>query len=467
MATVYIKKTGNDGNSGTRSSPVLTVQRAAYMIQTAGEANSEIIIMDTSRYVEGLIGQNAGTPVSPTVTQTGLTIMAETGSGGLPLVSPIIQGSGSGTAQSYAFYCAEGWTIKGLTFEDYDIAGADGAVITNRGPADGDDGITIEQCTFRHITGSCITFNRGSYLPLRHFVKSNTFYDITSKSTAELATMIVISKTSATRKASILNNVFYDWQPQATAATFIKGGSTNSQLPEIIISHNTFGTSSVEANTGGSTTRAQYGVASPGSKFEYNIIYEQTMAGTNSSFAQIDSGEANYNIYYNVAGTSDYAPFGRTAAPTSSVGNQSIDPSFKGPSLVGDSANYRLGGTTSPAFDAAIGSADVSTDFTGISRLTLDASALDTGIFDIGAYELTGLWSAEVSSNFPLIGGDFVINRIPRANSEFKRALVEGQSDLVGHDVDQVPLTTAINGAIPSFIRKRPTANTQETGKKG
>ena len=72
MATVYIKKTGNDGNSGTRSSPVLTVQRAAYMIQTAGEANSEIIIMDTSRYVEGLIGQNAGTPVSPTVTQTGL-----------------------------------------------------------------------------------------------------------------------------------------------------------------------------------------------------------------------------------------------------------------------------------------------------------------------------------------------------------------------------------------------------------
>ena len=109
--------------------------------------------------------------------------------------------------------------------------------------------------------------------------------------------------------ASILNNVFYDWQPQATAATFIKGGSTNSQLPEIIISHNTFGTSSVEANTGGSTTRAQYGVASPGSKFEYNIIYEQTMAGTNSSFAQIDSGEANYNIYYNVAGTSDYAPF--------------------------------------------------------------------------------------------------------------------------------------------------------------
>ena len=118
MATVYIKKTGNDGNSGTRSSPVLTVQRAAYMIQTAGEANSEIIIMDTSRYVEGLIGQNAGTPVSPTVTQTGLTIMAETGSGGLPLVSPIIQGSGSGTAQSYAFYCAEGWTIKGLTFED-------------------------------------------------------------------------------------------------------------------------------------------------------------------------------------------------------------------------------------------------------------------------------------------------------------------------------------------------------------
>ena len=464
MATIYVKKTGNDGNAGTRDAPVLTVQRAAYMIDDASEANSEIIIMDNGTYVEGLIGQNAGTPVSPTVNLAGLTIMAETGSDGLPVVSPVIQGSGSGNTQRYAFYCAEGWTIKGLTFENYDIVNStDNAVITNRNPGNDDDGITVELCTFRHITGSCITFSRGSYSPKRHFVKSNTFYDITTNSSQK--DMVIISDGSTERKATVVNNVFYDWQPQHVGATFILGGSTNVKLPEIIISHNTFGTSSVEANEG-STTRVNYGVISPRSKFEYNIIKDQTMAGANSSFAQLDNGEANYNIYFNVSGESSHAPFGRGAAPTSSIGNQEIDPALKGP-FVGDSANYRLAGTNSPAFDAAVGSSDVTTDRTARSRATLDVSALNTGIFDIGAFELTGLFSLEQPDTLPQIGGDFVINRIPNADNQYKRGLSEGNSQILGNDVEQVPLTTAINGAVPSFIRKRPTANTQTTGKKG
>ena len=265
-----------------------------------------------------------------------------------------------------------------------------------------------------------------------------------------------------------MNNVFYDWQPYATDSTIIFAGTTNDQRPLNVISHNVFGTSSVEASEG-SIVIPLYAVISRYSKFEYNIIYEQTMAGTNSSFAQIDSGEANYNIYYNVAGTSDYAPFGRTAAPTSSVGNQSIDPSFKGPSLVGDSANYRLGGTTSPAFDAAIGSDDVTKDRTGISRTTLDASALDTGIYDIGAYELTGLYSIEIVGDLQEQSGDFIINRIPKANDQYRRwqaGLQVSDGSILAHDIDQVPLTTAINGAVPSFIRKRPTAASESLGKK-
>ena len=450
MATVYVKKTGNDANAGTRESPVLTVQRAAYLIRAASEADSEIIIMDDETYVEGLIGQNAGTPVSPTVTVTGLTIMAETGSDGLPVVSPVIQGSGSGNTQSYAFYCSEGWTIKGLTFENYDITNStDSAVITNRSPGNGDDGITVELCTFRHITGSCITFSRGSFLPNRHFVKSNTFYDITTKSSQK--NMVIISDGTTERKATVVNNVFYDWQPQETGATFILGGSTNSQLPEIIISHNTFGTSSVEAN-GGSTTRANYGVVSPRSKFEYNIIKDQTMAGTNSSFAQLDSGEANYNIYFNVSGESSHAPFGRASAPTSSNGNQEIDPVLKGP-FVGDSANYRLGGTSSPAFDAAIGSSDVTIDRTGRTRAALDVSALNTGIFDIGAFELTGLFQLETVSSSVDIADDFLIKRIPNAQGQYKKGAAEGNADRFGKDVDQVPMTSAIQGAVPGFIR--------------
>ena len=73
----------------------------------------------------------------------------------------------------------------------------------------------------------------------------------------------------------------------------------------------------------------------------------------------------------------------------------------------------------------------------------------------------------EQPDTLPQIGGDFVINRIPNADNQYKRGLSEGNSQILGNDVEQVPLTTAINGAVPSFIRKRPTANTQTTGKKG
>ena len=459
MATFYVSKTGNDSNSGTRDSPVLTIARAGVLVRASAENDSEIIIMDNGTYNEGGIGQG-----NPTITNTGVTIMAETGSDGLPLVSPVLQGSGSGTTQSYALYCGEGWTVKGITFENYDLGNsADNAVITNRSPANGDDGITVELCTFRHVSGTCVNFGRGSFLPLRHTVKSNTFYDITTKS-SQLPTVRISAGTN-TRRATVTNNVFYDWQPQNTSATYIFGGTTNSQLPEIIISHNTFGTSSVEANEG-SITRAQYGVSSPRSKFEYNIIFEQTMAGTNSSFAQIDNGEANYNIYFNVTGTSAQQPFGRASAPTGSTGNQEIDPQLKSP-LVGDNASYRLAGTNSPAFDAAIGSSDVTNDRTGVSRLTLDSTAYGTGIFDIGAYELTGLWSAESPDELSQFGADFTINRIPNADNQRQRALQEGNSSTIGRDVDQVPLGTAINGAVPSIIRKRPTAYKQDSGKKG
>ena len=446
MATVYVKKTGNDGNSGTRDAPVLTVQKAAYMIQTAAEANSEIIIMDSGIYSEGLIGQNAGTPVSPTITVSGLTIMAETGSNGLPLVTPVIEGSGSGNTQRYAFYCSEGWTIKGLTFQNYDIENStDNAVITNRSPGNGDDGITVELCTFRHITGSCITFSRGSFLPNRHFVKSNTFHNITTKSSQK--DMVIISDGTTERKATVINNVFYDWQPQQAGATFILGGSTNSQLPEIIISHNTFGTSSVEA-LGGSTTRAQYGVVSPRSKFEYNIIKDQTMAGSNASFAQIDSGEANYNINFNVAGTSAHAPFGRAAAPTSSVGNITSDPLFVGPE-VGDSANYRLSGISSPAFNAAAGSSDVTKDRTALARTFYDPS----GIFDIGAFEFA-FGGAQLPEGLPQIGPDFTINRNDNASSNYTK-----------FGVDQVPFSIRMNGIVPYLIRENSQAYIIEKGK--
>ncbi len=96
----------------------------------------------------------------------------------------------------------------------------------------------------------------------------------------------------------------------------------------------------------------------------------------------------------------------------------------------------------------------------------MDVTAFNTGIFDIGAYEVTGLWQDESPDSLSQIESDFTINRIPNADNQWKKGLQEGNSAVLGKDVDQVPLSTAVNGAVPSFIRKRPTANTQELGKK-
>ena len=456
MATIYVSKTGDDGNSGTRDSPVLSVARAAKLCT---ENDGEIIIMDNGTYNEGQIGLN-----NPVLTATGITIMAETGSNGLPLVSPILEGSGSGNTQSSAFNCAAGWTIKGITFQNYDIANsANTSVINNRSTVAGAGALTIELCTFRQISGSCINISNGDAGsdPGLHIIKSNTFHDILTKDTQK-AIIIMSTRTNDVRKAKIVNNVFYDWQPQGLSHYIIFGGHNNAAGPDTIISHNTFGTSSIgsfaQAGTG-----TNFSIDSVRSKFEYNIIKDQTNV---YAFADLANGEANYNIYHNVNGGAGNAPFGSSTAPTSSVNNQEIDPQLRGP-LIGNSANYRLAGPSSPAFDAAIGSSDVTNDRTGVSRTTLDFTAYGTGIFDIGAFEVTGLWSAESPDELSQFGADFTINRIPNADNQRQRALQEGNSGTIGRDVNQVPLGTAINGAVPSIIRKRPTAYKQDSGKKG
>lgn len=309
-----------------------------------------------------------------------------------------------------------------------------------------------------------MTFDLGGADNGQYIIQSNTFHDILIPSSS-LTDTIIVGGSGVPKWAYIYNNVFYDIQYGNVNANLINCNVTSGKNPYNIISHNTFGTSSVQDGT---TYNPTYVVEATYSKFEYNIIHEQTAntGDANSSFARLDNGEANYNIYYNVSGQSSNAPFGGLNPPTGAANNRLVDPLFKGP-LAGSNANYRLASTSSPAFDAAIGSSDVTNDRTGVSRATLDRTALNTGIFDIGAYELTGLWSNEQPDSLPQVGGDFTINRIPNADNQWKRGLSEGNSGIIGHDVDQVPLTTAINGAVPSFIRKRPTANTQTTGKKG
>ena len=77
------------------------------------------------------------------------------------------------------------------------------------------------------------------------------------------------------------------------------------------------------------------------------------------------------------------------------------------------------------------------------------------------------MWSAESPDELAQFGADFTINRIPNADNQRQRALQEGNSNVIGHNVDQVPFSAAVNGAVPTIIRKRPNVYKQDQGKKG
>ena len=467
---------GDDGNNGTsEGTAVATLNQAMTNIIAAGQNGSHLIILDSSTYT--VVNALGGVP---SYTGDRLHIMAKTGSDGLPMVSPVIDGGNSGgtggSVRVGAVRCSGGWVVRGLTFQNYIInsSGEYGVIYaraftgTESGPPE--FALTIEDCTFKHITGSCIDLSEGLNATLPANISRNKFFDINLGGSGSY---VVTTGAAKNKRMKVTNNLFYDLQFLDTDDGIVLGGGTRG--PDNIISHNTFGTSSVEGKDVASTTYPTLPVKSFYGKAEYNIVYKQTLNnGSNSSFFSMNNGEANYNITFSLSGqASSNAPFAGTANVTSSVGNMTLDPLFKGKpdsALVGTDAGtngYKLRGTSSPAFDAAIGSSDVTTDFTGVNRTELDSSALDTGIFDIGAYELTGLWSSESPDSLSQIGSDFTINRIPNADNQWKRALQDGNPDVFGKNVDQVPLSTAVNGAVPSLIRKRPTANTQELGKKG
>ncbi len=433
MANVYVAKSGNDSKAGESNEPILTLHKAFVMLNASGSGPHQLIIADSGVYTEGNLG------LSPVLARDNVTIMALTGSDGLPTVAPTIRGSGS-SAQSRAFYCDDGWVFRGLTFDKWIISSGNGIIETRNLTG---NPLTIQGCTFTEVTGTCINLSAGSSDNGLHVIQRNKFHNINIASASNTST---IDLGAGAKKAKIINNVFYDIQFRNASSLLIDARGTRS--PENIISHNVFGTSSVEQNGD-----PDYAIVAKYAKFEYNI-----MTGYDNDVAFIDNegGESNYNIYFNITGSGTNAPFGGSNGPTASANNQAdVNALFKGP-LVGSSANYRLNGTSSPAFDAAVGSADVTTDFTGVSRSTLDASALDTGIFDIGAFELTGLFSTEASSSIPLIGSDFTINKVERSANEFKRGLSDGNSSILGKDVDQVPFTTAIIGSGPTSIRIKP-----------
>mgnify|MGYP003116784523 CR=1 FL=1 len=431
MANVYVSKSGNDSKAGEINEPILTLTKGFEMLDASGSGPHQLIIKDAGVYQEGNLGE------TPTLARDNVTIMAETGSDGRPLLTPTIRGSGSAGVQARAFFCDDGWLFFGLKFDNFIISNGNGIIEArniNGSP------ITVQDCIFTEITGTCIDFSAGSSDPGLHVIQRNKFHEINIPSASNTNT---IDLGASAKKAKIINNVFYDIQFRNDSSRIINLGGTRG--PENIISHNVFGTSSTEQ-----AGDPDHAIVAKFAKFEYNIM---TGYDNDVSFIDNEGGESNFNIFFNITGSGTNAPFGGSSGPTQSVNNQSnVDALFKGP-LVGSSANYRLRGTSSPAFDAAVGSADVTTDFTGVSRATLDQTAFASGVFDIGAFEITGLFQPETVSSSADIGDDFIIKTIPNAQGQYRKGSASGNPDIFGKDVDQVPMTSAVQGPVPGFIR--------------
>lgn len=422
--------TGNDANDGSEGSPVATITQAFTLIDAVEGSDAgphEVIITNNGVYNEGNLG------IEPVLNlDTAVWVMAQTGSDGLHIVTPTIQGSGS-SAQNRAFAPGNNWKIRGLKFENWAIFSSKG-VVEQRSHGFSNPTI-IENCIFTNITGSCFTVDLGSTDNGPYQLKQNTFHNVLSPSSS----FTEIIRFANPKKCHVFNNVFYDIQYGNAGSRLISLEGETS--PDNIISHNTFGTSSIQADA---TSNPTYAVSASYSKFEYNIIYEQTAntADANSSFARIDNGEANYNLYYNVTGQSSNAPFGGAIAPTGSTGNIQGDPLFTGPET-GNGANYALSGETSPAFNAAAGSSDITKDRTGVVRVFYDRSAR----FDIGAYEFA-------YDAYPEFNSDFSINQFSNASTDYEK-----------NGVDQVPFSIGMNGVVPFLIRGNSQAYVIEKGK--
>jgi hypothetical protein len=94
MVHYYVNSdTGNDANDGSEGSPVATITQAFTLIDAIEGSDSgphEVIITNDGIYNEGSLG------LAPLLNlDTAVWLMAQTGSDGLHIVTPTIQGSGS------------------------------------------------------------------------------------------------------------------------------------------------------------------------------------------------------------------------------------------------------------------------------------------------------------------------------------------------------------------------------------
>tara|TARA_A100001515_G_scaffold92060_1_gene73481 strand:- start:1157 stop:2461 length:1305 start_codon:yes stop_codon:yes gene_type:complete len=431
MANYFVSKSGNDSNAGTSTgAPKLTIDSAW---QAVAEGDS-IIIIDSGTY-----SGSDNTALSSRNIDN-ITIKADDGTHSGAAQSPIIDGGGSA---AYFVRFDENYTFSGLTFINFAAGGA--GILTHR-TGSGLTTLTITDCIFRDNTGRIIECDE---IDDHTIIERCQFYN----NTAALSTDNAIQIAAGTNRVTLKNSLFYNIGPKNIAFIMVDAINDNTS-----ITHCTF----AKRNTGVSqAAQPQRLFRIGGGDFKYNIVYE--FDATQETILATAGGDVQYNAY-----GSETATWSGSNGPVNGVTPQNNLILTGDPGFLNYSGNdYRLGAAAqSIVLDTASGSTET-VDITNGNRATLDASAFDTGIRDMGAYEGTGFWSAESSEIYPQIDGDFTINRNLNVNTQWQRAGENVSSTWGGGvQVAQLPFSVAVNGNIPTLIRQRPGAYVMVTGGK-
>ena len=436
MANYYVSKSGNDSNAGTAvGAPKLTAG-SAFAAVSQGDS---IIFLDSGTYS----GSDNTNITARNVDD--ITIKADDGTYSGTAQSPVIDGGGTA---SYFIKYDENYTFSGLTFTNF--ASTTSGLITHR-TTSGLTALAIRDCIFHNNTGQIC---RVEY-PTHTTIERCQFYNNTVADTGSPDVGYQIG--TGTKRLTLKNSLFYNIGPRNQAFVMV-----DSRNADTSITHCTFAKRNSDLNSASiPTTLFKIG----GGEFKYNIVY---------NFPAVDEtilATAGAEVEYNAYGSTESGWQGNDG-PVNGVTPQnnitlSADPGF----INYASDDYRLSSTArSIVLDTASGSSEA-VDITNQNRLTLDSTAYDSGIRDMGAYEATGFWSSEVPEIFPQIDGDFTINRNLNVNTQWKRAqelitISWGTNPAQRGSIDQLPFSVATNGSIPTFIRKNPRDYTSTSGGK-
>ena len=370
-ATYYVSPAGSDGNSGTSSAPLLTIQRAANMVNPG-----DTVVVRDGTYSNAAASGTGSKLITMTrggTASSWVTFMAEHTWGA------VVDGLNNTTAEGWSFAAnyirVQGFEVKGFSDDAFSNYGGGQYIsimdnnihdmgrycattgIGRDGIYLGHDNVTVERNVIHDI---------GRYAPGENGCTNSLYYQTNDHG-------IYVS---GANNVMIRNNIFY---------RNLHGWSVHvypTAINNLSVLNNTF----AFANTWASG----YVILAAGvtnSRIDNNIFYQANTAGVHYYVTTGFAGLAiNNNITYQ-ATIADAAPSG-----VSMSGNKdNTNPLLANPS----SYDFRLT-SGSPAIDGGLTLADVPNDYTGLARP--QGAGYDQGAFEFAAQQFADLTIAATHS---------------------------------------------------------------------